>query len=186
MGTGRDQFGRPRSAVDQLKDFASTIVPISARGALNQREQKWWEGFLNSIGVTERRATASDSVYKLADDFKKKHGIQEHGEFIYDPEKDPYRGTKLALMFETPQTAAQEMKLAVDKGATDWKHLGAYFNEFGKRPFTGSKERETAFWNTLSPDQQKLYADAIRERKKMRENAAEAFKILRQEREQNP
>jgi hypothetical protein len=184
IGTGRDQFGRPRSALDQVKDFASTIVPISIRGALKQPEQKWWEGFINSLGVTERRATASDSVYKLADDFKKKHGIQEPGEFIYDPEKDPYRGTKLALMFDTPQSAAQEMKLAVDKGATDWKHIGAYFNEFGKKPFTGSKAREKDFWNTLSPDQQKIYKDAVNERLKMRKNAAEAFKILRAERDQ--
>lgn len=184
--SGRDQFGRPRSPLDQVKDFAGTIVPISFRGLTRPREQKWWEGFLNSIGVTERRATASDSIYKIAGDFKKKHGIQEPGEFIYDPEKDPYRATKLALMFDNPQTAAQEMKLAVDKGATDWKHLGAYFNQFGKRPFTGSKASEREFWNTLSPDQQKLYKDAVNERIKMRQNAAEAFRILRQEREQNP
>lgn len=183
--TGRDQFGRPRSAVDQLKDFASTIVPISGRGLLHPREQKLWESFLNAFGVTERRATASDSVFKLADDFKKKHGIQEPGEFIYDPEKDPYRGVKLALMFDTPETAAQEIKLALDKGATDWKHISAYFDQYGKKPFTGSKANEKVFWSTLSPDQQKLYESAIRERVKVRENARKAFQVFRQM-EQNP
>jgi hypothetical protein len=181
MGTGRDQFGRPRSAVEQIQDFMKTVVPISAKGALNKEEQKWWEGLINAFGVTERRSTAMDNIYKLADDFKKKRNISEPGEFIYDPQKDPYRGVKLALRFDTPAKAAQEIKLALDSGKTDWQHLSTYFDNFGKRPFVGNKTNEALFWQSLSEDQKKTYQNALAERAKMRENAREAFRILREE-----
>jgi len=179
--TGRDQFGRPRSAVDQVKDFAGTVVPISFRGLFKGQEQKLWESFLNSFGITERRATATDSVWKLVKNFKEKNNITEPGEFIYDPEKDPYRQIKLALMYNTPEAAAQEIKLALDSEKVDWKHMSNYFDNFGKRPFTGGHKTEIKFWQSLSEDEKKTYRRAIEERKQIRKNAGQAFKIFRQQ-----
>jgi hypothetical protein len=70
MVTQRDEFGRTRDAKQQLKDFASTIVPISFRGLLNPREQNLMESLLNAFGITEHRASPTTLVYDLANKYK--------------------------------------------------------------------------------------------------------------------
>lgn len=176
--TGRDYFGRKRTGSEQLEDLAKTAVPISLRGALNPREQNLFESFLNAMGITERRETASDDIYKLADAWKQKHGVQSPGEFIYDPDKDPYRRIKLALAYDTPQAAAQELSLAIKEGKTDWEKASKYLSQYGNRPFAGSKANDERFKTTLSEDQQKTLSLAVKERQRIRQNAALALRLF--------
>ena len=178
FANSRDYFGRKRSGFEQLKDFAETVVPISLRGAINPREQNLWESFLNAFGFMEHRSTASDDVYQLVDNFKKAHNIRsEPGEFIYDPDKDPYRGIKSAATFSAPATAAKEMAKAVKKGDVTEAQIRKYFKTYTTRPFTGSQKDEAMFVRELSDENRKIYSDAIAERAAMRKNLAAAWEI---------
>lgn len=173
VGTGRDEFGRSRDAVQQLQDFASTIVPISLRGILNPSEQDIFESFLNSIGITERRASSVKLIYDLADDYKKANHIrQAPGEFIYDPDKDPYRGVKQAATFGSPDDVLSEVKKAIVKG-TKKADMERHFRTLANAPFSGKQTEEPKFIKTLTADQKKIYDDAITERK-------QAFKAVEQ------
>lgn len=185
--TKRDAFGRTVSYPEILRDTAKTIIPISLRGLFSGNEQKFWESLLNGFGVTERRSTATDTAFQLAQNWKQKNKIVEPGEFIYDPEKDPYRGVKLALAFGTPQDAAQEATLALRKGKTDWKRMSEFLQKYGTRPFTNSRENDKKFLNSLSGDQRKIVADAVKERQKIHANAREAIALYhRQLAAENP
>jgi len=163
--SGRDYFGRQRNGLQQLKDLASTIIPISGRGLLNPREQNLLESFMNAFGITNRRSTAATDVFQLAANFKKAHNIPvEPGDFVYDPDKDPYYGIKQAAVFSNVQTTENEIKKAIKAGhppSAIWKH----FVSHSSRPFTGSKKNDAAFYKELSDDDKKIYADAVNERK---------------------
>jgi len=178
--TKRDAFGRKRNAYEQLSDLINTMVPISLRGLVNKNEQALWESALNSLGVTERRDTQSDMIQDLADKWKKSHGITEPGEFIYDRDKDPFRAVKLALVYQTPEQAADEMARAVKDGNLDYARILRFANRYGTIPFSGSHKNEAAFKSSLSSDNQKIYNDAMSEKKRIRENALKALKIYRE------
>ena len=178
--SGRDYFGRQRSGLQQLKDFASNVVPISFRGLLNPREQNLMESFLNAFGITNRRSTAADDVFQLADNFKKAHNIPtEPGQFMYDPEKDPYRPIKEAAIFSDAKATAKEIQRAIKAGHPAdaiWKH----FTSYSERPFTGSKKNDETFYKELSADNKKIFNDAVKERKMMIEKFRLAWELAGQ------
>jgi hypothetical protein len=178
--THRDPFGRTRTPLQQLEDAAKTLVPITFRGLIDKREQNLLESFFNAFGVTERRDTANDDVYRLADSWKKSHGVGQPGEFIYDPERDPYRRIKLALVFDTPTAAAQEISHLIKNEKMDPDKIENYFRRYGTTAFTGSKQNDRSFYESLSPDQKKTFDRAVDERRKIREKLVEVFRIYRE------
>ena len=186
FATGRDYFGRKRTGLEQIKDMATQVVPISFRGVLNPGEQNLMESFMNAFGITEHRSTATDTIGKVAADFKKKNGIQQPGEFIYDPDKDPYRGVKLALLYENPDKAAQEIKHAIENGDTTLEKISNHFNRYAKKYLSGSAKNEPKFVKSLTEDQKKTYDESVQERKKMSANAKRAIQIYRQNFEIKP
>jgi hypothetical protein len=165
--TGRDFFGRKRSGLEQLQDLASTIVPISLRGVtgVTGQEQAWWESFLNAFGITEHRSAAIDNIYRLVENFKKAHKEMpgQPGEFIYDPDKDRYRGIKNALMFSGQADAVKELHKAVDGGMKP-DDIKEHFKTYASRPFTGSRKWDSKFLKEMSADNRVIYNDAIKER----------------------
>lgn len=177
LGTGRDYLGRKRTGLEQLKDLATGITPISFRGLLNPKEQNLVESFMNAFGITERRYIAADDIYSLAQKFKQSHNISEPGEFIYDRDKDPYRGVKLALVYQTPEAAAQEMRAALDAGTIDENKLANFVASYGSKPFTGSRSNDKKFVASLSEDQLKTYQEAVKERDRIRNTGRQAFRI---------
>lgn len=178
--TQRDAFGRKRTHLEQLEDLAKTIVPITARGFLDKREQTPLEAFLNAFGVTNRRDTANDEVYRLADKWKQAHGVGQPGEFIYDPDKDPYRRIKLALVFDKPEAAAQEISEAIKNKTIDPEKMVKYFTRYGRTAFTGSKKNDAAFFKSLTPDEKKTFQAAQQERAKIAKNLSKAFQYYRE------
>lgn len=177
--TQRDEFGRTRDAKQQLKDFATTIVPISFRGILNPREQNLMESLLNAFGITEHRASSSTLVYDLANKYKQEHKIaQEPGEFIYDPDKDPYRAIRQAATFSSPETVANEIKRAVSEGKKV-EELKKHFTRYAASPFVGSKKNEAQFFKSLDADNQKIYQDAKVEKRKVLNNFNEGLALWR-------
>jgi hypothetical protein len=177
---GRDAFGRKRSPLEQLEDYVRSPIPISLRGLVDKREQTVLEAFLNSMGITNRRDTSNDETYKLAQSWKEAHGVGEPGEFIYDPDKDPYRRIKLALVFSKPEDAAQEISIALKEKKIDPEKLENYFERYGTTAFTGSRANDRVFYQSLNDDQKKTFDRAVAERAKLRTNLVEAFRLYRE------
>lgn len=176
--TQRDVFGRKRDFTQQLQDFGTTIVPISLRGLVNPREQNMMESALNAFGITERRSTPISTIYDLAQDWKKKNNVRgEPGEFIYDPDKDPFRPIRNAATFSPIETIVQEISKAVEAGNVSGKQIKDHFDRYGKGLFTGSKSNESKFVKSLSTDQKKIYDDAKEEKKKVRQRFNEAYHL---------
>lgn len=162
--TGRDYFGRKRSVPEVLWDSVKNVMPISLR---NSRERKLWESMMNSFGVNARRYNATDDAFKLANAWKEKNGIQERGEFIYDAEKDPLRGLKIALSQEDDAGAAKEIKKIFDSKVYDRKRLDAYFKRYASMPFTGSKANDIKFIKSLNEDERKTVEAAKQHKRDM-------------------
>lgn len=178
FATGRDMFGRKRDLAEQAKDFATTAVPISLRGVLNPREQNLWESFLNAFGVTERRSSPVQTISKLVQDFKSKNKIgQQPGEFIYDPEKDPFRPITQAATYSDTATTAKEIGNAVKQGNVTKEQIKAHFLRYATSPFTGSRKHDSEFVKTLTADEKKIYQDALAERRNVLKKFNEAYRL---------
>jgi hypothetical protein len=160
--SGRDYFGRKRDLWQQVQDYVANWVPISARSS---RERSMWESIQNSFGLTEKRWSDVDDAFKLAKDWKSKHGIGDRGEFIYDSEKDPLRGLKVALHNQDEAGAVNEIKALIrDKTYTADK-LNKYFERYANMPFTGSRANDVKFKATLTDDEKKTVNKAAQHKK---------------------
>lgn len=167
--SGRDAFGRRRTAVQQLADEAKTIVPISARG-LTDREQRFWESFMNAMGLTERRRSSFSDAMKNVNAWKKKMGYENAGEFVYDADKDPYHPLTQELTFGNDERALAEVnKLVKGKSVKErLKIFDHYQRALGRaRYLTGSKEKEAEYVKTLQGEELAQYKDALKERQQM-------------------
>ena len=165
VASGRDYFGRKRSAAEQAWDAASTIIPISLR---TNRERKLWESLLNSIGITERRWSDVDDAFKLAADWKEKNAVPIRGEFIYDPNKDILRPLKVALNHGDEVGAAKEIKALIDSKRYTMPRLVQYFDRYAEMPFTGSRANDRKFMQTLTEDQKMTVQAAAQHKKEIR------------------
>jgi hypothetical protein len=165
MATGRDWFGRKRTMPEQAWDAASNIVPISLRSS---RERTMWESALNAFGVTARRYNDVDDAFKLAQKWKTAHGVPEKGEFIYDPDKDPLRGLKIALSRQDDAGAVLEIKKLIDAKATTIHKLNQYFDRYATMPFSGSRSHERQFIGSLTEDQRKTVESGRQTKERIR------------------
>jgi hypothetical protein len=65
--SGRDQFGRQKTVMDQTKDVVKSVAPFAAQKAIQTPDETWLEGLLTSIGLQARnyRTPTEESVHKL-------------------------------------------------------------------------------------------------------------------------
>lgn len=165
--SGRDAFGRKRTVAQQAKDLAETGIPISIRGLFSGREQSLMESLFNAFGITERRESAASEIYKKAQEWREAHGVrQQAGEFIYDPQKDPFRAIRLAAEYDDVSAVKQEIQAAIKKGEK-WSQIREHFKSFSERPFSGSQKNEAKFIASLSADDKAKLKDARAERKRI-------------------
>lgn len=173
--TGRDQFGRKRDLGQQAGDAAKTIVPISIKGLFSGREQNLAESLMNSFGLTERRDSPSEDLYKKVQKFKEKNKIRsEPGEFIYDPDKDPFRQIRLAALSGDLKGVQQEIKKEVNAG-TPLRAIMKHFKDAANSPVTGSKKNDIKFAASLSDDDKKNLTAAKQERRKIFQAVNQSF-----------
>jgi len=166
--TGKDTFGRPRNALEQLQDEAQTIIPISFR---SDKERYWWESFLGAIGITNRRFTAETQVREFVKTFNDAQGKKPQIQFIGESD---YHQLHRALESADLVRADKELtKLEKLKKAPD---ILEYFRNYPKRPFTGSKANDQKLLESLSQHERKVFTDAIEERKLI---AARFFEVWR-------
>ena len=155
LATGRDDRGVKRNLVEQGKDALTNLVPLS----LHKRDDvKLWEAFANSMGLQERRFSASQEIGTAARKFRDANRKQSPYEEIYDAEKDAYRPLRLALQ-SGDRAAAQKAYDALKKtdapGAIT-KNIVRYFN----KPFTGSGPLEGKFIAQLDAHDRERYRQA--------------------------
>lgn len=159
--TGRDYRGVKRDLAGQLEDLGKLPIPIAFK---TDDQKQLWESFVAAMGITIKRASAAQEIFKLAQEWKKDQGIEEPGEFIYDPDKDPYRKLKIALSIGDEDDARKALaELKEDKALAlkVTRHMTGFYN----RPFSGTLARESKFKQSLSADKQKLYEDAKAEKR---------------------
>jgi hypothetical protein len=164
MATGRDYFGRKRSALEQMYDFVSTAMPVSLR---TSSERKLWESFANGLGITARRYSDTDQIFKLAQKWKEKNHVGMKGEFIYDSNKDPLRPLKLALSNGDDGGSVKAIKKLIDSKEFTMGKLNDYFTRYANMPFTGSAKNDLDFLGTLSEDNKKTFQAAKEHKRAM-------------------
>lgn len=167
--TGRDNFGRTRTLGQQAEDAAKNVIPISLKGLFSGREQNLYESLLNSFGITEHRESAMQEMHEKAQAWKdKNHIVSEPGEFVYDPDKDPYRQIRMAATYGDDSAVREEIANAVKSGIPKDKIL-RHFQASARSTFTGSGANEQAFKKSLSADELKTYQQAVAEKSRINE-----------------
>ena len=169
LANGRDQFGRKRTAGQQLSDEVKQVVPLPARG-LVEKNQSVFESLLNSTGVTEHRKTAFGDEMQKVNKWKEAKGYTEPGEFVYDPDKDPYHSLTAQLSLASQGGAQKELNRLLEgkSGADRAKVFKHYQKSLATQPhLTGSKAHEREYLKSLGPAGVKAYHDAVDERKAM-------------------
>jgi hypothetical protein len=167
--TGRDSFGRKRSAGQQLSDEVKQIVPIPLRG-LVEKEQTFLESLLNSTGITEHRRTPFGDAMKDIAKWKQAKGYTEPGEFVYDPDKDPYHRLTSTLSSGSDSAARAQLQglLAGKSKAEGVKVYQHYQRSLRANKFlTGSKAHDREYLSEAGPAARRTYEDAKLERQKM-------------------
>ena len=172
--TGRDAFGRKRDFGQQLGDLAKTATPISLR---SHPEQRLFESFMNAFGMTNKRYSAVEDVYKMAEEFRKEHSIAATREVIYDPDNDPLHMLKVALSLDDTSMAVDAYKkIMADKTRTPMQ-VAKYFREYPNRAFTGSRMNDAKFRAGLNEEDKKIYNDAVQERRNISHNFFKAMAL---------
>jgi hypothetical protein len=181
MLSGRDAFGRKRTAGQQALDEAKQIVPISGRG-LVEKDQKLWESFVNAIGLTEHRASAWGQAMKDVNAWKEKKGYTEPGEFVYDADKDPYSRLTSALTYGSQAEVDRQLDRLLGKAQGPMSNVQAkkiaehYKRSLAGHPYlTGSKAHELEYVKGLDAAGKERYAAAKQERRAMWEKFVKAW-----------
>lgn len=174
MASGRDQFGRKRDFFDQVKDAVNTAVPISLR---HNREQSILDSILISLGVTARKYSDVGNAYKLANDWRKKAGVKERPEVIYDPDKDDLYGLKVDLWNDDQAVAIKEIKRLIESGKSTPRKLKDHFNAYASSPFTGSRANDAKFFASLGKDDKITVESAKTHKRLVREQFNKALEI---------
>lgn len=174
MASGRDQFGRKRDFFDQVKDAVNTAVPISLR---HNREQSILDSILISLGVTARKYSDVGNAYKLANDWRKKAGVKERPEVIYDPDKDDLYGLKVDLWNDDQAGAIKEIKRLIESGKSTPRKLKDHFNAYASSPFTGSRANDAKFLASLGKDDKITVESAKTHKRLVREQFNKALEI---------
>lgn len=156
----RDQFGRKRSVPEAMLDTIKNIQPIATRFG---RERKLWESIMSAFGGTVRRWNDVDKAFKMAQEWKSANNIQQRGEFIYDPEKDPLRPLKIALSYGEPDAVQELVKMT----PAEVQKARDYFQRYINLPFTGSRDNDVKWMKTLSTDQRQTVEAARLHRQDM-------------------
>lgn len=168
--TGRDEFGRKRTAGQQFSDWLTTAVPISIKGAFQGREKSLFESLINSMGLTVRRETADTSIRKKFKKWSDDHPEivrKRPGELVYNPEDDIYRPILLAARANDAEGIRKEIKLAIENDKTKrlkYRDVLDHFKRTATSPMGGSFRIEREFVRSLSADERKTFEESNEER----------------------
>jgi len=82
--TGRDNWGRKKDAEQQLKDLATTAVPIAGQGFFHREDYSLWQSIMQSMGVSSWNAE-TEAQKMMKEIGEQKAAIKKE----IDEQKDP-------------------------------------------------------------------------------------------------
>jgi len=184
MITGRDmrygthidtvaKGGISRAAEIALRDVAGWLAPIGTDGfgpgAAKRGQTALGTLAAAQFGVSSRQYTPVTQMYDLASQFNRSNPdprAQEH-QATRDAEvrqQSIYKGLDNLLQAGDTKAAREEYQNLIAEGHTPRSIASRYGRQ---TPFTGSRERETQFFNSLNPGQQKVYQQALADRQSL-------------------
>lgn len=144
--SGRDDRGVKRDIGQQVKDLATSSIPLSLR---KRDDQSLWEAFLNSFGVGTTRYDTVQNIQQKVSEFKKANGIKNAYEETYDPDSDKYRPLRVAI--ESGNETAAKKALEELKKMMNIGKIREHFYLSYNHPFTGSRANDIKFQKGLKP-----------------------------------
>lgn len=166
--TSRDDRGIKIQGWQHLTEMAKWFAPISVQGLLpgGRKDIGLGAQAITSMGVAITQANAQRRLYEVADKWmetNKDPAIRERYErFKAETHVDsPYTPLRHALQRDDLKDARKEYdKLRETRKTAQIRDTMATV-----RPFTGSAKSEIKFKKSLTPEQMKLYNEAVKERK---------------------
>jgi hypothetical protein len=167
LATGTDWRGQKVTATQTAKELALQPVPISLRGLLGVGNSplSGWEQLAGSVGVKISRYSPTAEVMQLASDYKKKSADPKVAAQYEQDQKTVHPSSQLKPLRDAIQKASQhEFNSAYDKLIADGKTKASISEAMRQtKPYTGSYKLESKFKASLSPDQRKIYDEALKE-----------------------
>ncbi len=163
--------GQKLTPGDTLRRLMQQPIPMPL-GSLSRDDQKFWEGLVQSMGVSAQRDTPEQDIRKLAADWSQTHGFGPTEEFI--PTEAPTYGKLRRALRLGNESAASKLLDGLRANHSD-KQIETAMAQQAERPFTRSQEHESMFVATLTPDQRRLYLKA---REEQVNDLREFYKLL--------
>ncbi len=174
LATHKDWRGVNRTAVEQLQDVATWIVPASMEGFVpgaSTRETGVVESLGRSVGVMSRKDTAVTQVREMARDYNR--NSRDPTAIAWQKSRDQetlpdsaYRDLDSLLEAGDLKGAKREYDRLIREGHKP-SVIAARYRNF--RPFTGTVARDKTFYNSLSKQNRKLYDRARAEHQQQNE-----------------
>ena len=127
-----------------MTDLLKSGIPISFN---RKNGQNVLESFGNAFGVQNQRYDAVQNIYQKAADFKAAHNIKTPYETIYNPDEDKFKALRNAVYEGNQPLAKKEydkLKLEIPPDK-----IRDHFRRSLTMSFTGSKENDLKFYNSL-------------------------------------
>lgn len=157
---GRDpKSGRKLTGTEKIERIAQQALPIPL-GGLTREDQKLWESFVQSMGVSAIRDTPVMDVQRMASKWKQSKGMDPGPEFIPTDEPSYYK-LRMALNLGNKDHAATVLE-GLRKTKSD-RQIAQSMDSYVHHPFTGSNQNEYEFLKSLKPDERTLYQRARQE-----------------------
>jgi hypothetical protein len=166
-----------------VKDTAEWMTPMGVDGFLPGAAAKGQTGLgsavVATVGVSSRKESPANDVWDMARQFNLQS--KNPATVAYQKQRDNdtgtpsvYRGLNNLLDAGQLDKAKQEVKALQAQGKTISQIVSHYERS---TYFTGSSARETAFYSSLSPSQQKQYQAAKTEQRERAETLLKALAV---------
>ena len=168
---GRDVQGRRLTPGQKfVKRPLEQFLPIQL-GGLTRDDQKLWESFVTAMGVQTFRDSPVRDVQQMVSDWKESSSNprlraqweRQRAEVLAPSD---YATLRTALTFDDEMGALKAYRELIAKGK-DPRTIEQTLNP--SRPFSGAKNTEQEFINSLTPDQRTMYGRAVEQRKQLYE-----------------
>jgi hypothetical protein len=151
--------GRKLGIGDMAERVAEAPLPLPL-SSLARDDQRAWESFAGSMGLTAVRDTPEQDMKRLAAQWLTAHGHPQEAEYV--PTDEPtYQ--RLRTMLRVGNAAKAASMLEGLRASRSDKQIEKAMALYIDHPFTGSLEHEKMFQHGLTPPQRKLYLAARKE-----------------------
>jgi hypothetical protein len=167
---GKDFYGRPLEGFDRVTQAAKEVAPIPLFARSGGYKGGAERQLVSSLGIKATTAPSSTSdIYQLLSQFKEAHGLKPtpQSESAYAPLRNALRDGDLDAAQKELEKVRASMTNDLTSASKAKAKVDAYFNEYARRPFSGSSTLESKFRSSLDRGQMDIYNRALRERQEI-------------------